>query len=854
MTSKSLIFLLLAVVFSTPFSTALTAQKLQSPEEFMPHKYGEQFTPHHLLVDYYRHVAANSDLVQLKEYGKTNQTRPLLYAIVSSKENLADLENIRLNNLRRAGLGDGKPADPNNQITIVWLSMNVHGNEPASSETAPSILYNLTRLDREDTKEWLKNTVVIIDPCVNPDGYQRYTHWYINASDKNPNPAPDAREHREPWPGGRVNHYLFDLNRDWAWATQIETQQRLKVYKEWLPQVVPDFHEMGYNEPYYFAPAAQPYHKFITPFQRDFQVEIGKNHAKYFDKEGWLYFTKEVFDLLYPSYGDTYPTYNGAVGMTYEQGGIGAGRSILMTNGNYLTLKDRIAHHLTTGLSTIEISSKNATRLVTNFEGFYKKSSLAPPGVFKTFVIKSTNGKGKIKAFCELLDRHKIQYGHVKSGTAKTTAYNYTTGKDNDPLSISAEDVVVSAYQPLAILTQILLDPEPEIVDSATYDITAWSLPHAFGLETYASKDKIEVTPEPLAKNFALKIKPEGKPYAYVGTWKGLNNARFAASLLQKGMKIRTASQPFDIEGKKYERGTMVITRGDNPSVADRFDREIAAAALLNEQELTAVATGFSDKGADLGSSRFDLMTKPSVALIYDDDVDNNSYGQMWCFFEQDLNIAITQVKLTDLARLKLAAFNVICLTDGGYSNLDSGKLERLKQWCTEGGRLILIGEALAAFEDKKGFELTKYASKKEREIAEDKDNEATLKHRFMHFDDYERDAISDGIPGAIYKITLDNTHPLAYGMNDYYFSLKTSSVAYQPLKGSWNVGYVDDKFKPLGFVGNRLKTQLKSTAVFAVQGMRRGSVVYLVDNPLYRNFWHQGKFLFSNAVLMPIR
>ena len=540
--------------------------------------------------------------------------------------------------------------------------------------------------------------------------------------------------------------------------------------------------------------------------------------------------------------------------MTYEQGGIGAGRSILMTNGNYLTLKDRIAHHLTTGLSTVEIASKNATRLVMNFEEFYRKSSLTPPGMFKTYVVKSTNGKGKIKAFCELLDRHKIQYGHVKSGMAKTTAYNYTTGKDNDPLSISAEDVVVSAYQPLAILTQILLDPEPEIVDSATYDITAWSLPHAFGLETYASKDRIEVTPEPLAKTFALKIKPEGKPYAYVATWNGLNNARFAAHLLQKGVKIRTASQPFDIEGKKFARGTMIITRGDNPSVGERFDREITAAALLNEQELTAVATGFSDKGADLGSSRFDLMTKPSVALIYDDDVDNNSYGQMWCFFEQDLNIASTQVKLTDLARLKLATFNIICMTDGGYSNLDSGKLERLKQWCTEGGRLILIGEALAAFEDKKGFELTKYASKKEREVAEDRENETTLKHRFMHFDDYERDAISDGIPGAIYKVSLDNTHPLAYGMNDHYFTLKTSGTAYQPIKNAWNVGILDDKFKPLGFVGSRLKPLLKSTAVFAVQGMRRGSVVYLVDNPLYRNFWYQGKFLFSNAVLMPIR
>jgi hypothetical protein len=853
---KSIAKLLTVLVFLLAFCTLnnpLLAQKLLSPEEFMPHKYGESFTPHNLTVDYFRHAAANSDLIQLKEYGKTNQSRPLLYAIVSSKENLANLEKIRLNNLARAG-ADGGKADPSvSGITIVWLSMNVHGNEPASSESSVSILYNLLNASRLDTKEYLKNTVVIIDPCVNPDGYHRYTHWNNNASDKVPNVSPDAREHREPWPGGRVNHYLFDLNRDWAWLTQIESQQRLAVYKDWLPHVVPDFHEMGYNEPYYFAPAAQPYHRYITPFQRDFQVEIGKNHAKYFDKEGWLYFTKEVFDLFYPSYGDTYPTYNGAIGMTYEQGGIGAGRAIMMQNGNVLTLKDRIAHHLATALSTIEIASKNADRLCQNFEDFYKKSITNPPGQYKTYVVKGTNPRNKIKALTDLLDKHRIKYGRIK-GTRNTTAYEYATGKDNAPLSISEDDLVVSAYQPLSVLTQILLDPESALVDSATYDITAWSLPHAFGLETFASKEKIDVSQDFTNKTFPLIQKPDSKPYAYIATWNGLNNARFVSNLLQKGIKMRAASVPFEIEGKKFARGSLIITRGDNPSVKERFDREITAAALVNDQDLTSVSTGFADAGADFGSSRFDILAKPNVALIFDDDVDNTSYGQMWHFFEQDLNMAITQIKLTDFNRIKLSNFNVLCMTDGGYSNLDSGKMDKLKTWIAEGGRLILIGEALSAFEDKKGFELTKFAVKKDKDAAENSAETESTKRRFMHFDEFERDGLSDGIPGAIYKTVLDNTHPLAYGMPDYYFSLKTSNAAYQPLKNASNVSYVDDKFKPLGFVGYRLKAQLKGTSVFSVQTVRRGSVIYMVDNPLYRAFWYQGKFLFSNAVLMPMR
>ena len=840
---------LLFLLFS--LKTTLFAQKLLSPREFIGYERGEQFTPHNVMVDYYRQAAANSDLMILKEYGKTNQGRPLLYAIISSKENLQNLEQIRLNNLRRAGLAEGK-ADNSNPIAIVWISMNVHGNEPASSETAPQLLYELINPSRADTKEWLKNTVVIIDPCVNPDGNHRYTHWYNNVADKTPNTSPDAREHREPWPGGRVNHYYFDLNRDWAWCTQIESQQRLSVYKEWMPHVVPDFHEMGYNSPYYFAPAAQPFHKYITPFQRDFQVEIGRNHAKYFDKEGWLYFTKEVFDLLYPSYGDTYPTYNGAVGMTYEQGGIGAGRAIQTENGNVLTLKDRVAHHLTTGLSTVEISSKNAQRLVDNFDNFYKNSTANPPGLLKSYIIKGTNPKPKLKAFCELLDRHKIKYGRIK-GSRNTTAYDYAAGKDT-PLSISEEDVVVSAYQPMSVLTQILLDPEPELVDSATYDITAWSLPYAFGLETYGSKERIDPTQTYDYKTFPMSLKSDVKAYAYLADWKSLNNARFATALLNRGFKIRAASTAFEVENKKYDRGTLMILRGDNPNVIDRFDREITSVALQNDQQIMPVSTGFVEKGYDFGSGRHDLLIKPTVAIIYDDDVDNNSYGQMWYYFEQDLNMQVTQIKLTDLARINLSRFNVITMTDGSYANLDSARAEKLRQWVADGGRLILIGDAVGAFEEKKGFDITKFALKKDKDAAEDAQNVDVLKRRYMHFDEYERDAISDGNPGSIFKVTLDNTHPLAYGMPNYYFSLKTGGAAYQPLKNAMNVGLLDDKFKSMGFIGYRLKQQLKGSMTLATQSIRRGVVVYMVDNPLYRGFWYQGKFLFSNAVLMPLR
>ena len=842
------IFILL-VAFTSTF--VLNAQKLLSPEEFLPYKYGEQFTPHNLLVDYYKHVAANSPLVQLKEYGRTNEYRPLLFTVVSSKENLANLEKIRLSNLYRAGLVSEKPEEMPN-IPIVWLSMNVHGNEPASSETSMTLLYNLVNPNRTDVKEWLKNTIVIIDPCVNPDGYTRYTQWYLTAADKIPNPNPDAREHREPWPGGRVNHYLFDLNRDWAWLSQIESQQRVAEYQKWMPEICADFHEMGYNQPYYFAPATQPFHHYITPFQKDFQTEIGRNHAKYFDKEGWLYFTKEEFDLFYPSYGDTYPTYNGAIGMTYEQGGIGAGRTIQINSGNYLTLKDRIAHHLTTALSTIEMASKNADKLCINFERFYAESRTTPPGIYKSYIVKNSTSPYRVKAFCDLLDKHNIRYGKVNS-TRNVFAFNYLTKRD-ESTEVNADDIVISAYQPHAVLAQILLDPESELNDSATYDITAWTLPYAYGLNAFASKERLDVTVQPYSKTFQMLQKPAERPYGYVAAWKDLNNAKFAIALLNSGVKIRVATTSFDVGGKTFPRGSLVITRGDNQDVGERLDREITVTALKNNQELTSVTTGFMDFGPDFGSSKFTLMQKPNIAIIQDDDVDNNSYGQMWYFFEQDLNTSVTQIKLPDLMRDKISGFNVICMTDGSYSNLDAAKLDKIRSWVNDGGKLILIGEALAAFEDKKGFELTKFAVKKDKDAAEESETAMALKHRFLHYDDYERDALSESVPGAIVKVNLDNTHPLAYGMSNIYYSLKTSSNAYQPLKNSYNVGVMDEKSKPIGFVGYRAKQNLSGSMVFAVQMVRHGSVVYMSDNPLFRAFWYQGKFLFSNAVLMPMK
>src|SRR6185312_6214818 len=373
------LLLILAPIFLTVWDAR--GQQGPSPEQFLGYPRGSQFTGHERIAGYFRQVARLApDRMLLKEYGKTYEGRPLLLAFIASPDNLKRLDAIRLNNLRLAGLlHDGVAAEEDAPV-IVWLSYNVHGNEPASSEAAMKTLYELVAPARPDDPAagmsggpaaWLKNTVVVIDPCINPDGRDRYVNWYNSVVGQAPNPDPQAREHHEPWPRGRGNHYDFDLNRDWAWQTQTETRQRMAAYNAWLPEVHVDYHEQGYNSPYYFAPAAEPYHEVITPWQREFQVLIGKNNAKYCDRSGWLFFTKQEFDLFYPSYGDTYPTYNGAIGMTFEQGGIGAGLAVQTSDGDTLRLSDRLEHHYITGMSTIEMASLHDGELLKAFHRYF---------------------------------------------------------------------------------------------------------------------------------------------------------------------------------------------------------------------------------------------------------------------------------------------------------------------------------------------------------------------------------------------------------------------------------------------------------------------------------------------------
>jgi len=825
------LYTFLVLLLSTQASFA---QK--TPNEFLPHKVGEQFTPHHMLNAYFEQLAAALPAtMRLEKYGLTNETRPLQIAIFSSAENMARLEQIRINNLRLAGLAEGQP-DLSNPIAIVWISMSVHGNEASGSECSMELAYRLATQSDEKVKEWLKNTVVIVDPAVNPDGYDRYSNWHRMAANLLKNTDVDAREHREPWPGGRSNHYYFDLNRDWAWATQSETKQRLLVYHRWLPHVHPDIHEQGINEPYYFAPAAEPMHELITSWQRNFQVEIGENNARHFDNRGWFYFTREVFDLFYPSYGDTYPTFNGAIGMTYEQGGgPRGGRAVETDNGDTLTLHDRIEHHLTTSLSTIEVSSKSAKPLVENFREYYRHTSTQPHGQYKAFVIREVNDPNKVKALCELLDQHHIRYGRVGTGLSGVKAYDYSSGKEISA-SINPNDLVISAYQPHSVMVQALFEPEAKLADSMTYDITAWSLPFAHGLETYGLKERLEPR-KPYEAYLPQKDLATASPYAWCVHRRSLAEAQFVGELLQKGVRVRTAMEPFSLADQQYAAGAFVVSKADNRSLQGVLDSLVIKAAEKANVRLYPVFTGFATMGKDLGSDFFHLLKHPKIALVYGDDVDPNSYGHTWFFFERELGYPVTPIPLEKLQKIDLGKYTTLIFPNGNYS-LEDKTLETITKWTEKGGRLIAFEGGTKAFADKDVFDL------KTKELP--KRDSTGQRKAFMT---RQRDGLSDGLPGAIVRATVDNSHPLAFGLPNHYHSLKTLSDAYQMPEKSDAPIYLEDNYQIYGFIGSRVKPQLKKTPIAIVQKMDDGEAVFFVDNPLFRSFWQQGKALFANAL-----
>ena len=812
------------------------AQDIQSPAEFLGYELGTKFTFHHRVIDYFTYVAQKApNRVKLVSYGKTPEGRPLLVAFVAKPSHLSQLEEIRTNNLKSIGLMSGQPSGP--VPAIAWMSYNIHGNEAISSEASMQVLFELLNAKNTLTQKVLENTVVALDPCLNPDGFDRYVQGYTRYVSKRPDFNLASIEHNEPWPGGRFNHYLFDLNRDWAWQTQPESQQRMALYNSWMPHLHGDFHEMGPGSTYYFPPSARPYHENLTTWQRQFQQMLGDYNKKQFDQNGWLYFTKENFDLLYPSYGDTYPSYNGAIGMTFEQGGSGrAGINFIREDGDTLTLAMRINHHFAATMGTLEAISANANQTVAEFVKYFQEPAQKGSGKYKSYVIKTANQPSKAQALAQQLDKLQIQYRYADKSSAGT-GFSYLSRKD-EAFKVEPNDMIISTFQPKGTFAKILFEPATVLEDSNTYDITAWALPYAFGLPAFASTTRLE-------GNTAQYVLPTQAPitrtepvYAYLVPWNTFEAVKFLSELHQHNIVARMHEMPFEMDGKAYDHGTLVITRAANQYMGKGFDEKVLAAAKKSGVSLHPVYTGMVSKGLDLGSNSVVTLKMPKVALILGEGISATAAGSVWHYFENEIGYPLTLIDASYLARTDLSSFNTLILAEGRYTTaLRDGK--SIQDWVSRGGKLIALEGANRFFADRDGFGLTSKKSGK------------TEEEPLKVYADRDRAGISEQIPGAIYKIQMDATHPLGYGYKDGYYTLIKDVFGFDYLKNGWNVGYVKENSYVTGFVGAKAKAKINNSLLAGVESIGRGKVVYLMDEPIFRGFWHTGKLLFGNAVFV---
>lgn len=820
---------------------------LTTPSEFLGYNLGDKFTLHHRVVDYTEHVASSVPGAKLIDYGLTSEGRPLQLLALSSEANLANLDAIRLQHLDRMIGGTG--SELGDDIAIVWMSYNVHGNEAVCTESALDVMHRVAAEARKGA-DWLDRVVVLIDPCLNPDGHDRYAVWFNQYASLVPNADPLAFEHDEPWPGGRPNHYLFDLNRDWAWQKQSESQMRSAVYHQWMPHVHCDYHEMGYNSPYYFAPAAEPYHEAITDWQRAFQEEIGNATAAAFDARGELYFTRESFDLLYPSYGDTYPIYNGAIGMTYEQGGSGgAGVLIETRTGDLLSLEDRIQNHSVSSLEALYTSARLSERLVDEFAAFHERNRTQPAGTFKGYLIPmSDQNTARISQLVEFLARHQIDCQQVTQASKPLQAWEYGSCQKRT-VTPQAGDLIISSYQTHSGLLDVLFDPNPVLSDSLTYDITTWSVPYAYGLRTYGLDKPLLGAPfQPTKISNSV-----GTGFGYAVRRNGDGDMKFLAQALNQGIRLRTNAKAISHPTVTLDRGTLLILSGDQKGNEHWMDEVVT---LADECQVTLIPLpgGHAAQGPDLGSDDVWHLAAPRVGAFSGTGISSLGAGEVWWHFEQELHYPITMIHAAQSDPADFGKFDVLILPSGWYSFADEAWWNGLRDWVRDGGRLISIASSVNALSRQDGFDLETYDDESQRSEVNERTQAERKRDRLEAYADRDRIGAMRIGDGSIYPTTLDRTHPLAWGYPDApYYTLRSGSGRFAALENGWTVGrYGTDPVS--GFVGSRANRELEGSMVFGTQSMGNGNVTYLVDNPLFRGFWENGKLIFNNAVFLNVR
>ncbi|MCU0391083.1 MAG: M14 family metallopeptidase, partial [Thermoflexibacter sp.] len=661
---------------------------IPTPESVIGHKVGQWHITHDKLVYYMRELAKSSDRIKIEQTGKSHEDRPQILLTITSAKNHANLEQIRQQHLELSNPSKSASLIIDNMPVVVWQGYSIHGNEPSGVNAALLHAYYLAAAQGKSIDDLLDNTVILLDPAFNPDGINRFAHWANMHKSKHLVTDPQSREFNEVWPGGRFNHYWFDLNRDWLPAQHPESQNRLKKFHEWRPNILTDHHEMGSNSTFFFQPGVPARTNPLTPAKnQELTGKIGKFHATFLDRIGSLYYSKEGFDDFYYGKGSTYPDIHGAVGILFEQGS-SRGHAQETING-ILTFPFTIRNQFTTSLSTLE-AAKNLRKELLNFqrESFQTALQQANASPIKGYIVGDKNDKAKTYHFLELLERHQIEVYELKG----------KINVDNQEFESGSAFIIPTNQTQYRLITTIF-QKETKFKDSLFYDVSAWTMPLAFNLPYGEIKSlNSTILGSKVSKaNFPTGEVVGGKSeYAYLLEWDEYYAPKLAYEVLASGLIAKVATDPFEIitanGAMKFDYGTIMIPTKNQVKSPEEIYQLIDKQAKINGLKVYAVKTGQVIDGIDLGSNSFSALEKPRVAMIVGAGVAPSDAGEIWHLADQRFGMPISQIDVNNFNGANLDKYNTLLMVSGSYNSINKDKV---KAWVQNGGTLVLFENAI---------------------------------------------------------------------------------------------------------------------------------------------------------------
>lgn len=844
-------------------------QQVANVEEILGYPLGGRVSSPEQIRRYYDYLAAShSDYIRLVPYAESWQGRELFYVVISSPQNLARLHEFE-SNMRR--LADPREITDNEARDIisdtpasVWIANSVHGNEISPAEASMALAYHLLADRSSKTQALIKDTIVYIDPLQNPDGRARFVSRYYATVGLEPSNDRISAEHNEPWPNGRTNHYLFDMNRDWLALTQPETRGRIAAFRQAYPLIFVDSHEMGGDSPYYFSPEAHPYNPHITGPQREVLEWVGRNNAAWFDEFGYDYFTREVFDAFYPGYGASWPLYHGSISMTYEMGSA-RGHHFKTRDGEILTYGDGVQQNFVAFMSTIELAAARGNELKQRFYD-YRKDAIeqGSRGDVRSYIFAAQRDSAGHQKLASLLTEQGIEVQRANVDfSACGTSYNAGT-------------YIVNAAQPTYHLIRTLLDDDVPMdedfiaeqerlrannLPDQIYDVTAWSLPIMFNLDmqTCNRAPRVEMTRfagERIAAGDV--INPDAK-YGYLIPWGDMSAVRFLSAALREGLTVRSSDLAFTHDDQtQYPAGSLIVSRTGNPT---DLTTTVTRLARDSGAQVQGIDSSWMRSGPNVGSGNVKTIHSPNVAMVWDQPTNVLSAGSTRYVIEQEANYPVTAIRPTQLRSADLSNYHVLLMPATGVGSylqtLGEQGRENLRNWVQGGGVLITLGNAtrfvVEGDDPLLNSSLENLAQVADASSVDDSNAQLiTSQEQYNHLIQ-DTNAAPDWVSGVLARVNVEQEHWLTAGVAEQVYSMFIGRDIYRPLtiNQGRNVATfaAADEVLASGYLWQENREQIAYKPLVMVQPQGRGMVISFTQEPNYRAYVDGMHLLLMNAI-----